>query len=379
MKVSIKKITNILLFLYCLLFILSIIISNFYKLYGTNNVFLILNFLILITTFILNKNYIKFNFFTIITLIYLCIFISFSFLFNLGGLGSLINLINFILGLFIFSNIKISHFLYKFLTIGIILSFFINCIRSQNVYFEYLNGVSIMNPNTVAAFLLFLSMILDYLVMKRKKIKLSIFLNFITIFCIFKCESRGSLFAYSVFLLLKYFKVFENIISKNRKKIFLIVLLIGAMFPLVYVLMYENNINFSIPFINKSLYTGRERLWGTMLEELENSKFGLLLGLGTNHQTSNGLISNYHNWYLGFLYTFGAPSLIIYFIILINNIMKIESNYILYAFISLFVFGLFESAALSPIIQMLIFLLLIFDRKERMEVKKNEKIIKEVS
>lgn len=349
---------------------INLIIILIYIILNTNSFFiismpLIINFMLLLILLLVNRDkIIKKNKIFLFFLIMNCISLI-SVLFNDGGLGSFLNLLNFSLGILIFSQIKINEKDYNMIIILIFLIFFKMIFTSSNIWKQYLTGNTTINPNTVAMnILLSFCIIFSYLKNDRKKLikAMSLVLIIPTMFAIYKCNSRTVLLALIIYILSTFTPVINKFIDKHLQMILSILIIIGILIPFIYVAMYQKGYNFIIPFSTKSLYTGRERLWGYMLESLSENKLNYIFGLGTNNITKIGIINNYHSWYLGILYVFGIIIYFIYFQYLFKIISQINKKEISYALISVFIIGFFETAGLWSNVQIYIYLILLFDR-----------------
>ena len=98
-----------------------------------------------------------------------------------------------------------------------------------------------------------------------------------------------------------------------------------------------------ISYTNKSVYSGRDKLWSKMFSQLDADGINYLTGLGTKYGASEGEIyTNFHNWYFGIVYSFGVPVCLLYFYIFIKSVGKITSYTFLCGIIALMIIGFFE-------------------------------------
>lgn len=361
--VNIKKLNTLLTYIFIILFYMANINGNFLKIYNTS-IFLILNFIIIVILSIINyKNVFNDNKKNILFLIIIILSIMTSTI-NENGLGSFINFFNFIVGVYVFSAISFNKQGTNLIYILTTICFLSNIILSKNIWNEYLNRTNIVNPNSVAfcilcCIIIIFSKINSKRNFKNRIIKIAIFI--IGFIGIYKCNSRGSLLGLLVFGLIQSIPLLENITYKKRTLISIIIIIIGTVFPIIYVQLYLNDINFVVPFSEKSLYTGREILWFNMLNSFENP-ISIIFGLGSNYITKIGIINNFHNWYLGVIYTFGILEYIAYFFMIIYTMKNIKSKEITSGFISLLVLGFFESVALYFVAQIFLIIFLIIDK-----------------
>lgn len=359
---------------------INLIIILMYTLLNTNiipniNVPIIVNCALLLLLFLINKEYITNKNKTFVVVVIMNVICITSILLTNGGFGSFLNLLNFTLGILIFYTIKIDNKHYKIISAIILLIFCRMFFLSFNIWNNYLAGNAALNPNSVAQSLFLCFCILFAFINKNKKLTTKIFLIFmliVTAYSIYMCNSRTILLALLIYTIFQYLPLIDKITKKNIKKILKIITIIGIIIPFIYVNMYKTGFEFTIPFSDKSLYTGREELWDHMINALSINKTGYILGLGTNYYTNIGIIDNYHSWYLGILYTFGGIIFFLYFTYLINIINRIKKIEISYSLIAIFIIGFFETAALWSNTQVYIFVLILYDKYTN-EFKKNKK------
>lgn len=364
MKVNKEKINLILILIY---FILNA------NLFVNIQVPIIINSIILLFVLLFNYKTVMYKNKNFMLLVMMNLISLMSILITNGGVGSFFNLLNFSLGILIFNTIRINKQDYFILFLVVFLIFIRMFLFSFDVWNDFLLGRALINPNGVAQNL-FLSfcIIYSYLKCNTKKISkiILIILLAVSTYGIYLCNSRTILLSMIIYFLISYIPFLNKFLYKNIKVILTLLIIIGLVIPFLYVTMYEQNYNFVIPFSNKSLYTGREVLWGYMIKALNYNKIGYLLGLGTNYSTLMGIIDNYHSWYLGTLYTFGIFIYIIYFKYLINIISKTKKIEITYALVSIFIIGFFETAALWSNTQTYIFIIILFDRYQKINKEK---------
>lgn len=326
---------------------------------------IIINTILLLLLLLLNKEQLLSRDKSIFLVVCMSILVLISILVNNGGLGSFFNLFNFIIGILIFNNISFKKQNYRVIFLIIMIIYVKMLILAPNIWEEFLYGRAELNPNSVAQNLLLCNCIIHIYLknMKKKHMKLILILfTIITTLAIYKCNSRTALLALIVYIIFTYVPLINSFAKKNIKLILIIFIVIGIAIPYIYVNLYQNDVNFVIPFSNKSLYTGREVLWSYLLSTLDQNKVYFLLGVGTKHETEIGIIENYHNWYLGVLYTFGFIIYILYFKYLLRIIAKTKKNEIIFALITIFIIGFFETSALWINTQVYILLLLLFTK-----------------
>ena len=117
----------------------------------------------------------------------------------------------------------------------------------------------------------------------------------------------------------------------------------GFIFPMVYVKMYESGINTkSTILLEKSMYTGRQELWGDALTHIDSSEFGWVLGVDDNSMDYTLTASNLHNWYLSIYFSFGIPFAIAYFAFYVFIFEKVKNIDISIALLLLSILGYVE-------------------------------------
>ena len=121
------------------------------------------------------------------------------------------------------------------------------------------------------------------------------------------CRSRMTLVSLGVYFILAYI---PNKMISNKRYIFLVllVIVIGLAIPVVYLYLYRSGYNARV--LGKNIYTGREYLWGIVLDKLAESKIIMFFGAGAH--AAEGL--NLHNNYLDILFNFGVIGFSIYYL-----------------------------------------------------------------
>lgn len=134
--------------------------------------------------------------------------------------------------------------------------------------------------------------------------KLIIVIGFILLYF---ANSRSSMIALIVFLIIRFFLInFKKIPYKN---IFMIALLVCLAVPIVYMILYNSSMrevldNFSWIYLRKRFFSGRQYIWGALLNYISQKPFmGYGLGVTADDFLSLGWSS--HNWYLQTLLQIG--------------------------------------------------------------------------
>ncbi len=373
-----KQINSIIYYTYFILFFLSQI-QGYFKLsifgLGSNIIF---NFILLTILFVVNIKDIKKDFFSFILSIFIILLLLASFAYTNCGVGSILNLYNFIIGILVFNAIDIDRKKIKFIYAVGLFIYFRNFLLSFNIWNNYLYGVTSDNPNSVGINLFF-SYILVYNFLKdKKKPVLNFLLLLVTFYGVYSTNCRSALLALFIFAVIMYFPFAKKYVYKHRTVFLWLIVIIGAVFPFIYVNMYQNNYNFVMPFTNKELYTGREHLWSPIIMELNKEKINYFIGLGSNHMTDRGLINNFHSWYLGFIFSFGIVIFTMCFIILIRKTKALNRKNIIFAILSFLIIGYVETVGLWTSTQILIYILFLIGRFETKEDNNDNSIYSDI-
>lgn len=163
-------------------------------------------------------------------------------------------------------------------------------------------------------------------------------------------QSRSSYIAIIIFAGIMYFIKKDFLTRKNVLFLLYLILVIGSfLVPIIYIYMYENNINISsIGSINKSTFTGREIIWKNLFatfREFPNINF--LLGLGSKHEL-NSLGADMHNNSMSILKNYGVVGICLLYgfigtKIKRNKCINRESLNFLIAFLCSLIIGYFET------------------------------------
>ena len=370
MKIKFNKISNFFYYIYFTLILLSGTIPSFSNFYA--NYSLIIQSLLLFALFVFNAKKVIKETESFMLIILILTISSISIVFSEGGVGSFLNLFHFLVGILIFLNIEINKKMKRFLYVICILLWIFNIRLSFSAWKLHVMHDSIYNPNSIGIFI-FMTVIIIKSFLKEQNNRLlnifSVFLILFSTYCIYLTNCRSALLAMIVYIICLYIPLFNKLVFRYKKILICLIVIVGTIFPIIYVNMYKNKISLEIPFIKKSLYTGREKLWISMLDSLNDEKYGHLLGLGTNYNTKIGIINNYHNWYIGILYTFGIPILCLYFYFFTNIISRLENREILYGLIAILIIGFTETIGLWTGTQVYIFMCLIAQRTIKEEAK----------
>ena len=336
MTISKEKIISFIIKMFYIVIILGFISDRVNNLIGKYLMFML--FFVNIILFIFCKIEVKKSLY--LYLIPLMIIIILFSILSLSGIGSYLNLLNLILLIIVAQKVKLKKREYKLIVALSCILLLILFFKSIFVWKNFELNKEDINPNVLAQSII-LSFGIVYTGIKQirgeiKSKRILLVLNFMAILAIYFCNCRTALVSIMIFIITQLFENTTRYVNNNIKKILSILIVIGISIPIIYVYMYENNVDIKIPLISKSLYTGREILWKSMIDSLNENKMGYLIGLGSHNMTSIGVIKNLHNWYLGMIYLFGIPLTISYYVFLMLNFEKIKNVYIKISIVSVF-------------------------------------------
>ena len=336
MTIGKEKIISFIIKMFYIVIILGFISDRVNNLIGKYLMFML--FFVNIILFIFCKIEVKKSLY--LYLIPLMIIIILFSILSLSGIGSYLNLLNLILLIIVAQKVKLKKREYKLIVALSCILLLILFFKSIFVWKNFELNKEDINPNVLAQSII-LSFGIVYTGIKQirgeiKSKRILLVLNFMAILAIYFCNCRTALVSIMIFIITQLFENTTRYVNNNIKKILSMLIVIGISIPIIYVYMYENNVDIKIPLISKSLYTGREILWKSMIDSLNENKMGYLIGLGSHNMTSIGVIKNLHNWYLGMIYLFGIPLTISYYVFLMLNFEKIKNVYIKISIVSVF-------------------------------------------
>jgi len=357
------KTNSLIIIISYLIFFVSFINGDFND--RLSNYLMYLLFILNILLIIINNYKIKKDFNTLILSILILLIIIFSIL-SISGLGSYLNLFNLLFLIYVSKNIQLKKESYDIIFNLSLLLLLLLFYKSINVWNNYVLNRNDINPNVLAQSLFLCFSVVSTSINSKKTTnkKILIILNVLTIISIYLCNCRTALISILIYTISINSKKIMKSINRHYEKILMLLLIIGFTIPLIYVYMYDNNIIFKIPFVTKSLYTGREVLWKNVLMALNDNKIGYLTGLGSHYLTKIGIINNLHTWYLGSIYLYGIPLTILCYIFLFKNFTNLKNTITKLSVIPIFIIGFFETSALWSNSQFLILMLLLLDNRK---------------
>ncbi len=239
----------------------------------------------------------------------LLLFVS---LFKNGSLGVVITYLNMCMFFVLLNNVSFSLRQVQFIRILTIILLFV-LVSSLKLRWKYgslyvYDGYDIVNVNTYGILLLVLYFNVVSLIglfVKKRWVKNVAFIiaTVVALYYIWQTECRSAIIS---ILFLVGIMFIERV---NYKKILFLLVLAGALVPILYISSYEVLGDFQ--FLGKSLYTGREVVWLHTWEIIKNAP---ILGSGTSESlviSIGEITDSAHNIYLAFWKTVGlAPTLL---------------------------------------------------------------------
>lgn len=250
---------------------------------------------------------------------------------NDGGIGSVITPLLGFLTLIVFKNIPLSNNNFKIILVAlIILNLFL--VINSNDYFEksFANLGQYINSNTIGM-VLFYTAIYIKILLKMYKFKYHTFITLVfyilSIYALLNTQSRGAIMALLLFIILDTFVPKRFWKSRLRLLlVFVVVIISGTIFPYIYTLLYKNNIELTLPFTAKSLYTGREDIWNNFFITMSLDLKNWFLGLGSKVELWENKDLNLHNNYLAILTNFGIIGFALYYGFIIKELKSFWKN-----------------------------------------------------
>ena len=216
------------------------------------------------------------------------------------------------------------------------LSFWIYLVLYSLVYHSYFQGMiydyevyeGVLNPNTVgigiAQFFLLWDITRDN---EKNSIKIKHLLFIVSIIAIVYCQARSA----AVFLvigllgefLIKKMAIKHSVLVKSGMSS---IVVMGFAFPLIFIYLYRR-LGPEVTFLGKKLFTGRERIWGTLLNYLNNNKQAYFWGSGKMESLNWHGIFNLHNSYLAFFSEYGLLVTILFWVWVLVIAFRLIDDY----------------------------------------------------
>ena len=187
---------------------------------------------------------------------------------------------------------------------------------------------TVLNSNTLASVIVLSTILMHGLMMQKGMKKVYILMiDLAGIYVVLNCWSRSSFFSLALFVLITFWiSRYDYRWNKYLFVLFIGVIIMGFMYPLMYVICYLNvNDPASFSLLNKHVFSGRELLWSEMFQSYKSNLMGLFVGQPMDiklvyvQNTGNNLES----WYLKLLYQNGIFGTIMYLIFLTVFVRRI--------------------------------------------------------
>lgn len=190
----------------------------------------------------------------------------------------------------------------------------------------FYNEIIWFNPNTIGLITMMSIIVINTLGNKIQKSKIILWLfNIIGILSLINVESRTAMISIFFYLICIYI-IPKTILKKIAviRIMYILIIIIGILIPYIYSSMYLNGIEFTVPFFNKSLYTGREELWIEVIEKMRENPMDYIIGLGNNESLS--FSATVHSAFFRAFVRYGMIGFLGLYIFLIDKIEKIIRN-----------------------------------------------------
>jgi len=194
--------------------------------------------------------------------------------------------------------------------LGIAVLFLIYIYWAIQIMRGSISGSVTFNYNTIAEMLLVSSIILFIRIARSgKKLLAGYAIVFVACFFVLELECRSAAICGLLFIALNYFKAFQK--KPGRIIPFAIIIcIIGTLIPVIYVTIYEILGEGNVEILGKDLFTGRQHIWISNLENLTKTPITLLFG--TNASSSLEIYNSWHNMYLMILIRFGIVGTLLF-------------------------------------------------------------------
>lgn len=334
-KRSMNSFTMTELLLYIAL-IINLLYSLFYPVYTSLHSFyhiIILSFIIIIymAEHILNM---KLN-----SVFGLVVFLGstiITILINHSGLGLVINILWPLTIIYVFKNSKLtSRYLKRInflMLIGWIVALIATFSYNEQFFANFEAGIEMegVNPNTMAIIIVFTSLFIQLYIDSTFKSKFAKAVIYIFSFAaLYRTKSRATLVAFAVVLLMEF--LFSKKIKNSKLFGIMIPILIitaGIVFPFVYTSLFTHGIiSYHTVFLGKRVFTGRQYIWLSLWEYLQQHKSAFLWGVGYNTELYSRGTFNMHNAYLSIFAQYGIPLFLCYIGYILHSFKKMYSEY----------------------------------------------------
>lgn len=348
------------------LFFLFFFISIFFSSFVSADAILIINSVLIIFIFLQNmKIIVKRNQKKALLSLLLIVMMTVSALINSGSIGSVINNSIFLIGVLVFSNIKLDKVQYTFLMIMSALAWAYSISLSFTVWGSFMSGYSVRNPNVVAMIIFFTQIIILQYLKKHDRHWLMSAIAILSFISIYFTKSRTIMIADIFYLLIAYVPLLTRYFVRFRVFVGIVFMIFGSLFPAIYLDMYDNGIKVDIsPSNEKMFYSGREVIWGDAIDALNTVEDGWLFGVGSHYSATNNeqLIDDTHNWYMTVLYSFGLLVFLLYFLFYVFLVKREIDVDLVVLYLAFLIGGFTEAIGSIRVTQILFFICIVVSR-----------------
>lgn len=230
-----------------------------------------------------------------------------------------------------------------FMALILILTFFSQSFGYYDTFFNTLSpaGSSGLNsPNGMGLIVLTCFMIFDRSKLIRN-VPVRIIIFPMVIISLLNYGSRAALICLALYLILITTKQIKHM--RIRKTLFVIVVLVGLVFPPLYAYTYSNtnSVESSAQLLGKDVYSGRQEIWSEVLQD----KQSIFTGTQSTELLESFPSESLHNIYMELSYKLGYPFLLLFLLIIYFCIIKNKQIHskTYAAIITIFIYSYFES------------------------------------
>ena len=312
-----KRISSAIIVFYTLISLVIIFEKDIFSIYDKYSIFILM--VLSIFSFCVNPIIRRGE---LIFVILFAIYLGVAIKINNGGIGSIFTFLIPVLMLISYKNSifsKKQESIVKHTCVIIILFLLIESIIYHGDWYYY--RFNAINPNTMGMYGAFSLMTwFAFADLKKNDRIKAIILSILVLVSMILYESRATMAITIMYVIVVFY--FEKFIQKKTVIISsLCIMIIGVLIPFIYLSLFTNGIEFTI--LGKSLYTGRELIWASMISKL-NSSIGWLFGLGSNVTYWNDTVTNVHNNYFAVIIDFGIIGFVLYFGLLMKTLISID-------------------------------------------------------
>ncbi len=255
---------------------------------------------------------------------------------NHSGLGLVINILWPLTVIYVFKNSNLTARYLQRINNLMLVGWFVSLISTftyNEAYFaNFEAGIEVegVNPNTMAIIIVFTALFLHLYVDSSRKPKFfKVVITLLSFVALYRTRSRSSLIAFVVILLMEF--VLKKKIKKSSKlgmAISILIIAAGIIFPFVYTYLYAQDIiGYHTLFLGKRIFTGRQYIWLSLWEYLQQHKSAWVWGVGYNTELYSRGTFNMHNAYVAIFAQYGIPLFICYIGYILHSFKKMYNKF----------------------------------------------------